>query len=85
MVGACVQRILPECAFSQVYEGLVSQLEPPKDPQQQQQQLSSSREVANLPPDQQALVWIQYMRFCRRGESLTACRRVSGGLGFLDV
>lgn len=32
--------------------------------------------MADLPSDQAALVWIQYMRFSRRSESVTASRKV---------
>ncbi len=32
--------------------------------------------AAALPPDQTALVWIQYMRFARRTESITSARKV---------
>lgn len=34
--------------------------------------------IADLPSDQAALVWIQYMRFSRRCESLNASRKVGG-------
>jgi hypothetical protein len=32
--------------------------------------------IADLPSDQAALVWIQYMRFSRRSESVLASRKV---------
>lgn len=73
----------------QVYENLVKQLEPqPEAVQQQQQQQQpngvadpatlqpAGGPIADLPSDQHALVWIQYLRFARR-ESVTSSRRVS--------
>jgi hypothetical protein len=76
-------------AALQVYESLVKQLEPPPGAVQQQQQQPNGADpaapppppepaggpIADLPPDQHALAWIQYMRFCRR-QSLLASRKV---------
>lgn len=74
---------------SQVYEGMVKQLEVLPAAIQQQQQLLAADPTAVLPPlepaggpiadlpaDQAALVWIQYMRFSRRSESVKESRRV---------
>lgn len=73
----------------QVYEGMVQQLEvSPVALQQRQQALAANPAavlpplepaggpIADLPSDQAALVWIQYMRFSRRSESVTASRKV---------
>ncbi|WIA36938.1 hypothetical protein OEZ86_008179 [Tetradesmus obliquus] len=77
-------------AAREVYESLVKQLEPPPGAAQQQQQQQpngadpaappappepAGGPIAALPPDQHALAWIQYMRFCRR-ESLLASRKM---------
>lgn len=67
-----------------MYENLVKQLEPPPAAVQQQPNGTADPAalqpaggpIADLPADQAALVWIQYMRFARR-ESVTASRRVS--------
>lgn len=73
----------------QVYDEMVKQLEVSPAAVQQQQQLLAADPaavlpplepaggpIAQLPPDQAALVWIQYMRFSRRSESVTASRKV---------
>jgi hypothetical protein len=72
----------------QVYEALVQQLEPAAPGQQQANGVAAAAAAAAavpqpaggpitaLPLDQAALVWIQYMRFSRRSESVTASRRV---------
>jgi hypothetical protein len=41
--------------------------------------------ITALPSDQAGLVWIQYMRFCRRSESVTASRKVRRGCGRVRV
>jgi hypothetical protein len=46
--------------------------------QQQQQRHPKGGPLAALPPDQQALAWIQYMRFAQRSESVMAMRKVGG-------
>eukprot|EP00879_Flechtneria_rotunda_P025212 GHRR01026781.1.p1 GENE.GHRR01026781.1~~GHRR01026781.1.p1 ORF type:complete len:542 (+),score=148.52 GHRR01026781.1:427-2052(+) len=74
-------------AAKEVYEALVKQLEPPPGVLQQQQQPNGNAEpaaapqpaggpIASLPPDQHALVWVQYMRFSRRIESINFARRL---------
>jgi hypothetical protein len=77
----------------QVYEGMVQQLEVnPVSIRQQQEALAANPAavlpplgpaggpIAELPSDQAALVWIQYMRFSRRSESVTASRKVRSRL-----
>jgi hypothetical protein len=77
----------------QVYEGMVQQLEVnPVSIRQQQEALAANPAaalpplqptggpIADLPTDQAALVWIQYMRFSRRSESVTASRKVRSRL-----
>jgi len=79
----------PPISNLQVYEGMVKQLEVLPAAIQQQQQLLAADPTAVLPPlepaggpiaelpaDQAALVWIQYMRFSRRSESVKESRRV---------
>lgn len=72
-----------------VYENLVTQLEvAPADgaaadaaasQQKPEDQKPRGGPVADLPADQQALAWIQYMRFLRRVD-VQASRRVSHGV-----
>eukprot|EP00775_Hariotina_reticulata_P002070 gene2070-2390_t len=74
-------------AAKDVYESLVKQLERVPGPQPNGVAAAAAAAAAPppqpaggpitaLPPDQAALVWIQYMRFSRRSESVTASRRV---------
>ncbi len=73
----------------QVYENIVTQLEGGDGSQAGAANggsgggaSTSGREgplASVLPPDQVAIAWIQYMRFCRRSESVNAARKVRDG------
>jgi hypothetical protein len=82
---------VPCYAVPQVYEDMVKQLEvSPLALRQAQEALAANPgallpalapaggPIADLPSDQAALVWIQYMRFSRRSESVNASRKVRG-------
>jgi hypothetical protein len=89
--GVVTYRAVLCCASPQVYEDMVKQLEvSPLALRQAQEALAANPgallpalapaggPIADLPSDQAALVWIQYMRFSRRSESVNASRKVRG-------
>ena len=89
MWGSCFLATRGVHHHPQVYEDMVKQLEAsPVAIRQHQEALAANPgaqlpplepaggPIADLPSDQAALVWIQYMRFSRRSESVNASRKV---------